>query len=249
MPALNRVTLAEQFRNLGLGARDHVIIHSSLKAVGIVDGGPDAIIDALLFVIGPHGNLMFPTFGYSQPLPVPYYDPKATPCRTGIIPETARKRRDAIRSMHPTHAVAVIGPAARRLTDGHLDCRAFGVGSPIDRLTDMGGKVLLLGVGHVANSTIHVAEEHAGIPKPQKDITAKVLTPDGRIIDHPLDSSPSRSLGFGKAEPILREADIITDGVVGKAPCQLMRGRAVIDRIAALLKDHPTTLQPDLKLS
>jgi hypothetical protein len=73
--------------------------------------------------------------------------------------------------------------------------------------------------------------------------------PDGEIIEHELDSSPSSSLGFAKAEPPLREAGVITDGTVGKAPCQLMVGRAVIDTIVALLKSNPTALQSDLKLS
>jgi hypothetical protein len=105
-----------------------------LSSFGRVEGGADSVLDAILEVIGPKGNLMLPTFNYTRPIPEPYFDPAATPGHTGAIPEAGRKRAGAVRSLHPSHSVAVIGPDAVELTRDHLKVRALGIGSPIDRL-------------------------------------------------------------------------------------------------------------------
>ncbi len=239
----NRLVAA--FREIGLVSGDGVIVHSACSSLGAVEGGADAVIDALLEAVGPKGNLMLPTFNYTRPLPEPYYDPAETPGRTGILSEIGRQRPGALRSLHPTHSVAVIGPEAERLTRDHLACRAFGMGSPIDRMAAMDGKVLLIGVGQIANSTIHIAEEYAGIPKvswydplPK----AKVRLPDGRVIEHTLDSSCSCSAAFGGAEGALRRYGEIRDLRAGNGSLQLMRGSDVIRRVRSLLTEKADSL-------
>ena len=243
--ALDRRTLAAAFRELGLEPGDGVIVHSSFRSLRPVDGGPEAVIDALLDAVGERGNLMLPTFNYTTPLPEPYYDADATPCRTGIIPELGRRRPGAVRSLHPTHSVAVIGPDADALTRDHLSVRAIGAGSPIDRLAKAGGKVLLVGVGHISNSTVHVAEEYAAIPKvswydPLPDV--KMRMPDGRVVLHPLDASPSCSAAFGAAEHALRRRGRIRDLRIGPARCQLMTGRDVIELVGEIIEEKPDVL-------
>ncbi len=225
---------------------DSLIVHSSLRSVGWVEGGPDAVIDAMLEAIGPAGNLMLPAFNYTRPLPDPCYDPAETPCRTGIIPETGRKRGDALRSLSPTHSVAVIGPRAEELTAGHLETRTFGVDSPLDRLIDLSGRILMLGVGQTSNSALHVAEEHAQRPKaPWEDgelPLVKIRMPNGEMIDHQIDTSPSCSAGFGAAEPVLRTAGAIKDVQVGNAKCQLVDGKLLRSSILQLIQEDPEAL-------
>lgn len=245
MPA-TRNQLIAVFQELGLQPADSLIIHSSLRSLGQVEGGADAVLDALLEVIGPQGNLMLPTFNYTRPLPEPYFDPDVTPGRTGILNEIGRRRPGAVRSLHPTHSVAVIGPDAQRLTGDHLLFRAFGIGSPVDRLAGLGGKVLLLGVGHTTNSTIHIAEEYAGTPKvsvyPEPLPVAKVKMPDGTVREHPVDSSASCSAAFGTAEYGLRKHHEIRDGRLGGCMLQLMSGRAVIRCVREMIKQQPDIL-------
>ena len=244
-PGPNRKLLSAEFRAIGLEAGDSVIVHSSMRKLGTVEGGADTVIDALLDAIGPGGNLMLPTFNYTGALPEPYYDLAGTPCRTGIIPETGRKRRDAVRSLHPTHSVAVIGPDAEELTRDHLKYRAFGIGSPIDRLLQRGGKVLLIGVDNRSNSAVHVAEEYAKIPKPSPDDTLpfiKILTPDGDVVSHQLDTSPSCSLGFNGVEWALRRHGEIRDYRIGGALCHLMRGADVVKRACELIAEKADIL-------
>ncbi len=229
---------------MGIQSGDHVLLHSSYRSLGAVEGGPEAVLNAFLELIGPGGNLMLPTFNYTSPLPEPCYDPALTPCRTGVLCELGRSK--GLRSLHPTHSVAVIGPDAEELTKGHLQGRAFGPGSPIDRMARRGGKILLLGVGQVANSTIHVGEEYAMIPKSTARTDAlppvKVRIPTGELIEHKLDSSPSCSAAFGGLEAFLREHDEIVDGRLGACLIQSMSGMAVLSRTENLLRKNPRAL-------
>lgn len=246
-PAVTREQLEAGLRELGLAAGDSVVVHSSLRSFGRVEGGAECVLDALLAVVGPAGNLMLPTFNYSRPIPVPYFDPATTPGLTGAIPEAARRRPNALRSLHPSHSVTVIGPDAEALTRDHLRCRAFGVGSPLDRLAQAGGKVLLLGVGHTSNSLIHVAEEHAKLPKvsvyPDPLPFFKIRLPDGSIIEHQLDTSPSCSTAFGAAEFILRRHNQVRDHrALGACKAQLMPGQAVLKLVGEILAEKPDVL-------
>jgi len=245
-PPVTHVQLAQAFQDMGLAAGDSLILHSSLSSLGHVEGGAGAVIDALLEVIGDTGNLMLPTFNYTRPSPKPHYDPETTACRTGAIPEAGRKHSRAVRSLHPTHSVAVIGPKAVQLTRDHLAHRAFGIGSPIDRLVQMGGKVLLLGVGHVSNSLIHVAEEYAGVPKvsgyPDPLPFFKVKMPDGTVLKHQLDTSPSCSAAFGGAEYALRHHGEIRDHRIGSCMMQMMFGKAVLQRVIEIIGEKPDVL-------
>ena len=202
------------------------------------------MIDAILEVIGPRGNLMLPTFNYVNPVPSPHFDPNETPGRTGILPEVGRKRPEAVRSLHPTHSVAVIGPGAGRLTEGHLSQRVFGVGSPVDILAREGGKVLLLGIGQTSNSTIHVAEEHAGLPKGPWPVglpVVRIRRPDGTFLSHQLDTSCSCSAAFEGAEYALRAHGEIRDARIGGV-CRLMLGRDIIRRVGEMIREKPDIL-------
>jgi aminoglycoside 3-N-acetyltransferase len=242
---LTKSDLLRALQDLGLIPGDSLIVHSSLRTLGEVDGGADTVLDALLETLGPAGNLMLPTFNYTRPLPEPHFDPGQTPGRTGILPEIGRKRPGAVRSLHPTHSVAVLGPDAGELTRDHLKTRAFGIGSPIDRLAKRGGKVLLVGVGNNANSTIHVGEEYAGTPKASwydNLPVVKVRLPDGRIVEHTIDTSPSCSAAFAAVEHALRRRGRIRDARIGSCPLQLMAGRDVIECTRDIIRDKSDIL-------
>lgn len=237
--------LIQTLSEMGLQHGNSLIVHSSFRSLQPFEGGPNDVIDAIIASVGPQGNVMFPTFNYAYPPPSPWYDYNETPARTGAIPECARQRPGAIRSLHPTHSVSVIGPDAVALTADHLLGRTFGRASPIDRLADIGGMVLLLGVGQVANSTIHVAEEYANIPKFGRfdsPLCIKIRMPDESIIEHTLDTSPSCSAAFEAASYLLRQEGQIRDGRIGNCFIQIMRGRDIIRSIAKALSDDPFTL-------
>ena len=98
-----------------------------------------------------------PTFTYDSAR----FDPGSTPGRTGAVAEALRLRAGAVRSLHPFYSVAAFGPLGVELTRGHELLPGTGIGSPLDRLADAGGLILLLGVGHDRSTTIHVGEFQA----------------------------------------------------------------------------------------
>jgi len=232
--------IVQSLKDIGIVKNDSVIVHSSYRAMGKVEEGPETVLRALLRAVGTDGNLMLPVFNYTKSVPEPYFDPEKKSARTGIINELGRHRPDAVRSLHPAHSVAVIGPKAKFLTNNHQT--SFGIDSPIDRLAKIGGKILLIGVGHVSNSTIHIAESYAETPKAavlDELPFFKVKLPDGEIIEHQLDVSPSCSSAFGAAELALREKGLITDGKIENCKFQLMKGQETIVTIWELLKERP----------
>ena len=242
---LKQEELVKALQKVGLAAGDSVIVHSAYRRLRPVEGGPATVIRALLEVLGPHGNLALPTFNYSIEPPATCFDPARTPGLTGIIPEIGRAWPGAIRSIHPTHSVAVLGPQAEELTRDHGRFRSVGIGSPLDRLAKREGKVLLIGVGHVSNSMVHIGEEYAGVPKAPWAIglpVYQVRLPDGRLVPYQSDTSSSCSTAFGAVEFALRSKGQIRDLRLGVAKFQLMRAQDVIDNVVEMVKQKPDIL-------
>ena len=94
-----------------------------------------------------------------------YYDPKKTKSCLGVFPNVAAFHPDAVRSLHPTHSVAVFGKRAAEYVDKEKN---FTTPQPPDsclsRLCEENGKVLLMGVGLEKCTYIHGVEEILGIP-------------------------------------------------------------------------------------
>ncbi len=240
---IDQANIASSLKEAGLGAPALLLVHSSLRSVGPIDGGGEAMIEGLRAAVGAQGTLMMPAFNYSHPLPDPYFDPAQTPGRTGALTEIFRVMPGVRRSLHPTHSVAAVGASADELIREHWRVHAFGIESPIDRLAREGGWVLLVGVTHTSNSTIHVGESHAGAVRffhtPGPLPIARMRMPNGSIRDHPLDTTPGCSAAFNAVEGPLRRRGAIRDLRLGRAACQLVRGRDVIQTVAAMLKDDP----------
>ena len=211
----------------GLAPGDRVVVHASLRATGL---RAEALIDELLAEVSPGGLVAMPTFTYDNET----FDAD-TPARTGALAETFRLRPDAVRSDHPTHSVAAIGPSAAELVAGHRSAGAVGLDSPLDRIASSGGLVLLVGVGHTANTTVHVGEVHANAP--YLDIPFDPAWPT-----HGQTSFAGCSRAFGALERPLRERDAVSDLKVGAAIAQLVAGSAVIEATVALLATDPAAL-------
>ena len=226
--------LVEDLHALGVASGDAIVVPSSLRAVGPVDGGADAVASALVDAAGPSGLVVAPTFTYDSAR----FDPAETPGRTGALPEAFRRRSDSVRSLHPFYSVAAVGQAARSLCADHELRPATGINSPLDRLAAAGGSVLLLGVDHTANTTAHVGEFHAAAP--YLDIPFDPTWPTTGVVSYTYDSFPGCSRAFGALDEPL--AEHTAEGRVGAATAILVPGRAVIEATIALLQDDPSAL-------
>ena len=226
---------------LGFEQGDVVLVHSSLSSFGQVEGGAEAVVDALLAVLGEKGTLVVPTFNFNPGI----FDPKATPSVVGKITETVRNRPDAIRSLHPTHSVAAVGPMAEAITEGHDKMPPFGRGSALFKVLQAKGKVLQLGTTHTSNSMIHVAEEIAGVVYLDRQRQVSVTNARGKTVDKWV-RRPGCSRGFDAIDEELESREAIREARIGDCLARLMSARAVVDAAVAMLKFDQEALLCDL---
>lgn len=193
-----RASLAADLTALGLHEGDTVIVHSSLRAVGWVPGGPVAVAQALLDALGSAGTLVVPTqtmgnsdpkYWQRPPVPeawwptvrehMPAFDPAVTPSRgLGALAETVRTWPGAVRSNHPQASFAAVGARATELMATHVLDSHLGEASPLAALERVGAQVLLLGVGFDVCTAFHLAEYR--IPSPTTEHSCAMLTDRGR---------------------------------------------------------------------
>jgi aminoglycoside 3-N-acetyltransferase len=251
-PGLSREAIVSDLRALGLAPGSLVLVHSSLSRLGWVESGAQTVIDALLKTVSPGGTVVVPTLtGTIQDGPEhpPVFDPRATPCWTGTIPETFRRLPSARRSRHPTHSVAAIGPATDWLIAGHEYCATpCAADSPYGRLADAGGFILLLGVTHDCNTSLHMVEELAGVPyhMQREPASARVARRDGAWEEIPTQLHLWRwERDFPRIETLLLAAGALRTGMVGQACSRLVGARAMRDLLLPLLQRDPLFLLSD----
>lgn len=156
--------IASDLGLLGIQSGDVILVHSSLKSLGHVEGGAETVIQGLLRAVGDDGTLLIPALSYKQN---PYYihNTRKSPSNIGTIAEYFRKREGTRRSLHPTHSVCGVGGAVSELFRyHHLDRTPCGVNSPFNRMIDFGAKIIMLGCGLKPNTTMHALEEYGKVP-------------------------------------------------------------------------------------
>ena len=245
-------SLQVDFKALGIEKGMVLLVHSSLSALGWTCGGAVAVIIALQEVLGETGTLVMPTHSTdlsdpsqweNPPVPeswwqtiretMPAYDPHLTPTRSmGKIAETFRKQKDVLRSGHPQSSFCACGPQASYITANHSLAFGFGEDSPLARIYDLHGFVLLLGVGHSSNTSIHLAEYRADFP-------TKRIVQEGAPISQTgsrtwttfedIDVDASDFDRVGEDFLLSDTGKVVRQGKVSIANCQLMPQRTAVD--------------------
>jgi aminoglycoside 3-N-acetyltransferase len=177
-------SLVRDLRALGLAAGSTVLVHSSLSALGWVNGGAQAVILALEAVLGRQGTLVMPTQSCDNsnpmvwcnpPVPedwwaeiistMPAWDSRLSPSAgMGVIPETFRTQPGSRRSPHPQHSFTARGPLARRICGRHPLDHSLGDSSPLGALYRQDARVLMLGTGWDSCTAFHLAEYRSTWP-------------------------------------------------------------------------------------
>jgi len=251
-----RLTYEDMFQRLtqaGLKHGDNVTFHVSLSSIGWMIGGAEALLDALLDRLGPAGTVMMPRFPPYGSLDGPFDCHHPPPSGTGTVPDALGQRQGAVISIHPTHSVVALGPEAEFLTARHYTVSPVGIGSPFDRMAEIGGLVLLLGVNHLANTTIHTGEAYAGVaywgrPRPDRPDGLWVLDEKRNRRWVQLREIPGDAKGFNRIEPFLVERGLIAFGRIGRARTRLIPSQPLIEAVTDYLEEEPDGLlcdQPD----
>ena len=256
-------SLAADLRALGLDSGMTVMVHSSLSALGYVTGGARAVVMALLEVLGEDGTLAMPTHSSdltdpgswsNPPVPeswwdemraeMPAYDPALTPTRLmGAIVECFRHVSGVRRSAHPTVSAAAVGPNAERLVANHELAHGLGESSPQARLYELDGQILLLGVTHAHNTSLHLAEYRAAAPNAGTLMQSSPVIVDGRRrwVSHPtLDDSTfeDSDVEFPPVGEAFAATGAESTGPVGAGVGRLMRSRELVDFATEWMRTH-----------
>ena len=258
-------TLAADLAELGLRADDVVIVHSSLSALGWVAGGAQAVVEALLAVVGAGGTIVMPAHSghlsdpaawANPPLPpswidvvregLPAFDQQLTPTRgMGQIVDCFRQHRDSIRSSHPTVSVVANGRHAIEIVGSHPLTPALGESSPLGRLYDADALVLLLGVTHANNTSLHLAEHRADWPGKAIYTEGVPAVVDGKRAWVNYDDLEKRDDDFGVIGEAFAASGGERAGVVGTGRARLCRQRAVVDfAVEWMNQNRPDSLTP-----
>ncbi|MBK6006603.1 aminoglycoside 3-N-acetyltransferase [Ramlibacter ginsenosidimutans] len=178
---LDRGQLVTQLHDIGLHAGDLVMVHTSLRAIGAIAGGPQTLLDALLEVLGAHGTLAAyvswkhssydatldgRTLSARERARWPLFDPSAAAPHEGFgyFNQFVCRHPAVHRSAHPTANIAAIGCRAAELTADHSLLDGYAPGSPLGRIVAAPGRVLMLGAPPGSLTVLHLAQAIARIP-------------------------------------------------------------------------------------
>jgi len=249
----NKNDLMNDLKTIGINPHGAVLVHSSYKAIGDVDGRADTVLDALMEYMKA-GLLVLPahTWGHVRALTNPVYDVLYTPTCVGRMTEMFRKRAGVIRSLHPTHSLAAIGAAQGGLTAAELFEKEETINTPCGKggaywkLWEMDAQILMIGVNFSTNTFIHGCEEWDGaegfISKSITDLYTinhegqRLHTPQYRHDSH-LGSAP-----FVKLEPEAIQKGILTLGQFGDATTRVMHMKPLREMVAAQFAQNPRYL-------
>ena len=242
-------TLVRDLQKLTLDLGDIVIVHASLSKLGWIAGGAQAVVEALRAVVGPRGTIVMPTQSgqltdparwSNPPVPpewidtirdaTPAFDPATTPTREmGQIVDCFRSHPTTMRNGHPSTSFAASGAMAATILGELQLTPALGEGSPVHRLYELDAKVLMLGVDHGNNTSLHLAEYRASWPTKRTFTESVPLMRDGirqRVTYDDLVSDDSDFAELGEAFHATGAGHV---GPVGAGTGRLAHVREMVD--------------------
>ena len=231
--ALTRDDLAQDLHQLGIPEGCVLFVHSSLSALGEVEGGAETVIAALLETIGVSGTLAMPAMSGGV------FEIEQSPATTGAVSEAFRRWPRVIRSFHPTHSVCALGPRTERLCADHLASETpCGPATPFGRLVEAEALVLLLGVDLDRVTLLHAAEDAVDAPY-LSERRAQFRDADGEVQTKVMQRFPGPHRDFIGLGPLLRSRGVVIHGRVGRARCALLKAREAYEIAVEALRDDP----------
>lgn len=231
----------ESLERIGVPRDSIVLMHTSMRSVGNVEGGASGLLDVMIDYFTTRGGLFcVPTHTWhnlDNPDAAVTLDVCSPDTCLGAFSNVAAIDRRGVRTENPTHSMAIFGDRER---SQELSTLEEGVDTPIapegcyGSLYRMGGKILLVGVGQTKNTFIHTAEEMVGMPNRMENALSEytVRKASGELVRRKMrffytDYTPDISYRFHKYEMAFRYHGAIMDGFIGDAPAQLCDARKI----------------------
>lgn len=236
--------LINHLHEMTIEPSDTIMMHSSMKAIGDVEGGANTVLDALSEYLA-EGLLVLPqhTFNTIDADNPKFYVAETQP-HIGILTELFFERPEVKRSLHPTHSVGAIGADAEEFVADHEHCETPAPkGSPYWKLLERKAKILLVGVDLIRNTYIHGIEEWVDIPDRLTDEQQNLITvlPDGTEIPVPSHRHiGSISRHYWKVEEILAKKGAIEYAKFGDADVLVCDAERLNHYIQQMLRIEPT---------
>lgn len=237
-------SLRKDLENLGIPQDGTLLIHSSMKSIGEVEGRADTVLDVFMDYFKEEGLLVFPTLSYSlvndkQPI----FNVRETPSVVGILPQLFRQRPGVIRSLHPTHSVAAWGPEAATFTEGHerFDSPASSF-SPWRRLISCKAKIMFLGADISHNTFLHGVEEWGHASNVLSETKQNLISIDYEGKEHLVPSR--RHVGahsgfYDRMGPHFQKIGAVQEGTFGDAHCIIMDAVKIARYTIRMLAKYP----------
>lgn len=241
--------IADALSAVGVQKGQALMVHTSLSSLGFVCGGAQVVIEALLEAVGTEGTIMMPTQSWKNLDPatgvywqepqewwqairdnLPAYDKDITPTNTmGAVAEMFRTWRGTLRSDHPARSVAAWGKYAEYLTEHHDLSNIFGDGSPIGRLYDLDGWVLLLSVGYNKNTSLHLADARASYPSKHTCVEHSAVLENGTRVWKSYETLVVDGEDFDAIGEAFERTGAVRKQPLGNGTLRLMKQRELVD--------------------
>jgi aminoglycoside 3-N-acetyltransferase len=227
--------IADDLVALGVSGDGVLVVHTAFSSFGGRAGAPSDQIAALRLAAGAGGTVVMPSMSDDDEHP---FDPRSTPCAgMGIVADTFWRMPGVNRSDSP-HAFAAVGPHAAEITAPHPVDVPHGLDSPVGRAYDLDAEVLLLGVGHDANTTVHLAENVAGVGyKLPKYAT---FIHDGQLVRHHYREIDHCCANFALLDSWLEARGHQQRGFIAGAPARLASARDIVAAALDQLRENET---------
>ncbi|MHC1695264.1 MAG: AAC(3) family N-acetyltransferase [Eubacteriales bacterium] len=239
-------SLINDLKELGVNPAGTLLVHSSMRSIGQVEGGADTVLDVLCEYMS-EGLLVLPAHTWSQ-INAEYniYDPATEPSCVGLLTNLFLKREGVKRSLNPTHSVAALGRGAEDYLSGEEEYDTpLHYGGCWWKLYARDAQILFLGCSPKRNTFLHGVEEWNNIPNRLTEDyqQLKIRMPDGTLLDRPVRRhfAPDMDVSenYDKIIPVLQAKGHVKSGRVGDAGCVLIPARAAADITSELLAKNP----------
>ena len=251
---LTQQQITEGLGEVGLREGQIALVHAAMSTFGMIQGGADTVLAALLDVLGARGTLVAPTFTFAcEAVEDPIIDPQNDPSEMGAISEAVRLHSDARRSITYRHSFAAIGRWGAEITDVDPALSPFDPRSSFGVMLALNAQVVLLGVTYNSSTTHHFAEWICDVPyRHRVPKQVRVRRPDGSVVRMPMTDyqpraypasiaptgsaaasqppfSAARRFDFRRLGKMLEDHDLVSMTAIGNAIARRFAMRDLVD--------------------